>query len=158
MGKSIVAVVFGSIAIVVGVSIGLVLHAETVRQQRFPQPLPLGGQADRASAAFLPAQAGALVEPPSLHAEKALSAYQADVCACISTGCIVDLADRHTAVLMSLRDFNPGKAEQKALIEGIKECIELARARELPLDFSTHAERLAQREQERREVMLRREP
>ena len=67
----------------------------------------------------------------------------------------MDLADHHTALLMSLRDFDPGNAGQKALIEGIKECIELVRAREQPVDFRTTVELAAQRDQERQEIMLR---
>src|SRR5262249_24945234 len=94
-------------------------------------------------------------EQPSAPAEKVLWAYQTDVCACDSTACIVELADRHTPLLMSLRDFDPESAEQKARIEDIKECIELVRAREQPVDFKTPAELAARRDQERREIMLR---
>ena len=78
-------------------------------------------------------------EKLSAPAEKVLWAYQTDVCACDSTACIVELADRHTALLMSLRDFDPGNTEQRALIEGIKKGIELVRAREQPVDFKTPA-------------------
>jgi hypothetical protein len=177
MRKSTI-VIFGSIAIVVGLSAVLVhwpshnrpdagllldpepvvldvLRAEPARKQHLPLPWPPSGQADPTIVAPRPAVVDVVPEKPSAPAEKVLWAYQTDVCACDSTACIVELADRHTALLMSLRDFDPGNAEQKALIEDIKECIELVRAREQPVDFKTPAELAAQRDQERREIMLR---
>jgi hypothetical protein len=178
MRKSTIIIIFGSIALVAGLSAVLVhwpsnnrpdaepllepepvvldvLHAEPARKQRLPLPWQPSSQAALATVAPRPAVVDVVPEKPSAPAEKVLWAYQADVCACDSTACIAELADRHTALLMSLRDFDPGNAEHKALIEGIKECIELVRAREQPVDFKTPAELAAQRDQERREIMLR---
>ena len=132
-----------------------VLRTEPARKQRLPLPWQPSSQAAPATVAPRPAVVDVVPEKPSAPAEKVLWAYQTDVCACDSTACIVDLADHHTALLMSLRDFDPGNAGQKALIEGIKECIELVRAREQPVDFRTPVELAAQRDQERQEIMLR---
>jgi hypothetical protein len=68
---------------------------------------------------------------------------------------MVELAGFHTPLLLSLRDFDPGKAEQTALIGGIKQCIELVWAHEQPVDCKTPAELVVQRDQERRELILR---
>jgi hypothetical protein len=178
MRKSTIIIIFGSIAIVAGLSAVLmhwpshnrpdaelllepepvvldVLRAEPARKQRLPLPWQPSGQAEPATVAPPPVVVDVAPEKPSAPAEKVLWAYQTDVCACDSTACIVELADRHTALLMSLRDFDPGNAGQKALIEDIKECIELVRAREQPVDFKTPAVLAAQRDQERREMMLR---
>jgi hypothetical protein len=177
MRRSIIAVVSSSIAIA-GLSIVLMqwpspdrtdekspldpepvgrdgLRAEPARKPRFPLPLPPSGQAGSAPTAPSSAVMDTVLEHPAMPAETVLRSYQIDLCACDSSVCVVDLADRHTAPLMSMRDFDPGQAEHKALIEGIKTCMELVRAREQPVDSKTPAERVAQRDQERREIMLR---
>jgi hypothetical protein len=176
MRRSIIAVVFSSIAIA-GLSMVLMhwpshdrrdeeppldpgpvvlegQRAEPAHKERFPPSLQPSGPAGPATAAPNPAVVGAVLERPPAPAGEVLGVYQTDVCACYSIACMVDLADRHTALLMSMRDFDPGEAEQKALIEGIKKCIEVVRAREQP-DSRTPAELAAQRDQERREIMLR---
>jgi hypothetical protein len=177
MRQSIIAVVLSSI-VIAGLSIVLVhwpshdrrdqesalepqpvehdqLRAEPAHKQRFPLPLQPSGPAGPATVAPNPAVVDLVREHPSASAEEVLWGYQTDVCACYTTACLMDLADRHTALLMSMRDFDPGEAEQKALIEGIKKCIEVVRAREQPVDLRTPAELAAQRDEERREIMLR---
>jgi hypothetical protein len=177
MHKSTI-IIFGSIAIVVGLGAVLVhwpshnrpdveplldpepvvldvLHAEPARKQRLPLPWQPSGQAEPTIVAPRPVVVDVAPENPSAPAKEVLWAYQTDVCACDSTACIMELADHHTALLMSLRDLDPGNAEQKALIEGIKECIELVRAREQQVDFKTPGELAAQRDQERREIIFR---
>jgi hypothetical protein len=177
MRKSTIAIIFGSIAIVAGLSAVLVhwpshswpdaesfldpepvvldvLRGEPARKQRLPLPWQPSGQAAPATVAPRPIVADEFLEHPVVPADTVLSSYQADICACDSTACVLDLADRYTVLLMSLHDFDPGKAEQQARIEDIKQCIELVRMREQPVDSKTPAELAARRDQERREIML----
>ena len=108
-----------------------------------------------AAAAPSPAVASAAREHPPLPAAEVLGTYRTDACACYSTACTADLADRYTTRLLSMRDFDPGEAEQQALIEGIKTCIEVVRARAQPEDSRMPAELVAQRDDERQKIMLR---
>ena len=177
MHKSTIIIMFSSIAIVAGLSavlvhwpnhnrpdVGLlldpepvvldVLRAEPARKQRLPLPWQPSGQAAPATVAPHPIVADEFLEHPAAPADTVLSSYQTDICACDSTACVVELADRYTVLLMSLHDFDPAKAEQQARIEGVKQCIELVRMREQPVDSRTPAELAARRDQERREIML----
>src|SRR5262245_10736634 len=121
--------------------------------RRLSLPSPQLSEAQPVTAAS-PAVVDALGERRGAPAERVLWGYQTEVCACESTECITELADRHPDLLTSLPDFDRRKVEQKALLEGIRKCIELAWAREQPIDLRTPVERAAERERERRRIML----
>jgi len=122
--------------------------------RRLPLPSPQLSEVEPVTAAPSPALVDAARESRTVPAEIALWMYQTEVCACDSTECITDLAERHTDLLMSLPDFDRGNAQQMALLEGVRKCIELTWARKQPMDLGTRTELTAERERERREIML----
>jgi hypothetical protein len=127
---------------------------EPARSQRL-RPFPSSSQAGPVTAASGPAIVDARRETRVAAAEMALQVYQTEVCACDSTECIADLEDRHSDLLRSLVYFDPKNGEQRALLEGVTKCIELTWAREDAVDPRTPSELAAERERERRKIMLR---